>query len=334
MPINHIRFYILNGLLLLFTSSCAQTNDFKLKGDTPDVSFKLMEPGEVGINYQDVDDFLLRNRVYVIFDSLNQITLNGHLLSMEEFRKGLSYICNNPDQLEHLPMHPDSVVICINYDPLSGLDFPNVEKAFKIKYVLHCLEGLQYQKISEHLQEKGKNWQTADISADLQAFSEQTSNRFKIAYQYFDRDNRRGVDNLPPWSEEELDISKLSARNVLEVKVDAQNKTFVDGKEVKVEALTDMVKAFIANPENDPGLAESPKKALISLRNERGTNYKAYLEVYNALKNAYDELWDELSQQKYGIPYTDDMPSAQKKAIREAIPFVISEAEPTDFGEE
>jgi hypothetical protein len=121
---------------------------------------------------------------------------------------------------------------------------------------------------------------------------------------------------------------------VLRIRVDAQNKVFVNDKEVKVEALTDMTKVFIANPESDPNLAESPRKAIISLKNERGTNYKAYLEVYNALKTAYDELWDELSQRKYGIPYSDDMPLAKKKAIRDEIPFVISEAEPTSFGEE
>jgi hypothetical protein len=81
-------------------------------------------------------------------------------------------------------------------------------------------------------------------------------------------------------------------------------------------------------------LSEAPNKAIISLKNDRGTNYRTYLEVYNELKGAYYELWDELSRKKFGIPYSDDMPIAQQKVIKDEIPFVISEAEPTNFGEE
>jgi len=94
-----------------------------------------------------------------------------------------------------------------------------------------------------------------------------------------------------------------------------------------------MAKAFISNPDNDEELAESPKHAIISLRNDRGTNYKVYLRVYNALKAAYDELWDEKSQELYGKPYSDDMPFSERKAIKTAIPMVLSEAEPTNFGD-
>jgi len=81
-------------------------------------------------------------------------------------------------------------------------------------------------------------------------------------------------------------------------------------------------------------LAERPTKAIISLKNDRGTKYETYLEVYNELKAAYNELWTEESERMYGVPYTDEMPLEYRKAIRAKIPFVISEAEPTNFGEE
>jgi len=70
------------------------------------------------------------------------------------------------------------------------------------------------------------------------------------------------------------------------------------------------------------------------LKNDRGTNYETYLAVYNELKGAYEELWDDLSQRRYGKPYADDMPYAERKAIKTEIPMVLSEAEPTNFGEE
>ena len=36
----------------------------------------------------------------------------------------------------------------------------------------------------------------------------------------------------------------------------------------------------------------------------------------------------------YGKPYSDELPLAYRKAVREEIPLIISEAEPTNFGEE
>ncbi len=139
---------------------------------------------------------------------------------------------------------------------------------------------------------------------------------------------------LPPWSEEEPDITKLKERNVFSVLVNAQNQLLVRGEPSNIDNLKDRAKEFIRNPQNRPDLAERPTKAIISLKNDRGTEYKTYLEVYNELKAAYNELWDELSRQKFGIPYSEDMAFAYKKAIREEIPFVLSEAEPTAFGEE
>lgn len=139
---------------------------------------------------------------------------------------------------------------------------------------------------------------------------------------------------LPPWSDEKPDITQLKTRNVFSVLVNAQNQLLVRGEEVDIDDLRERTVEFISNPSSREDLSEAPNKAIISLKNDRGTNYRTYLEVYNELKGAYYELWDELSRKKFGIPYSDDMPIAQQKAIKDEIPFVISEAEPTNFGEE
>ena len=139
---------------------------------------------------------------------------------------------------------------------------------------------------------------------------------------------------LPPWSNEEPDITRLKERNVYSVLVNAQNQLLVRGTPMRIDDLRSNAKEFISNPTNRPDLAEKPTKAIISLKNDRGTEYKTYLEVYNELKGAYNELWDELSQRKFGVPYSDDLPYAYRKAIKDEIPFVLSEAEPTSFGEE
>ncbi|MCH2082749.1 MAG: biopolymer transporter ExbD [Saprospiraceae bacterium] len=139
---------------------------------------------------------------------------------------------------------------------------------------------------------------------------------------------------LPPWSEEEPDITKLKERNVFSVLVNAQNQLLVRNEPALVGDLRERAKEFISNPAKREDLAEKPTKAIISLKNDRGTNYKTYLEVYNELKAAYDELWDDLCQRQYGKPYSDELPIAIRRDIRSQIPMVLSEAEPTNFGEE
>lgn len=139
---------------------------------------------------------------------------------------------------------------------------------------------------------------------------------------------------LPPWSEEEPDITKLKERNVYSVLVNAQNQLLVREQPMRIEDLRENAMEFIANPQRREDLAEKPTKAIISLKNDRGTEYDTYLRVYNELKGAYNELWNQLCQRKFGIDYSEDLPIAYRKAIKEEIPFVLSEAEPTNFGEE
>lgn len=114
-----------------------------------------------------------------------------------------------------------------------------------------------------------------------------------------------------------------------------KNQLLVRGEPMDVSDLQENAMEFIANPQRREDLAEKPTKAIISLKNDRGTEYQTYLEVYNELKAAYNQLWDELSQRKFGQPYSEDNLSiAQRKEIRSEIPFVLSEAEPTNFGAE
>lgn len=138
---------------------------------------------------------------------------------------------------------------------------------------------------------------------------------------------------LPPWSEEEPDITKLKTRNVFSVLVNASNQLLVRGEPLDVEMLRERTKEFILNPQRRDDLSESPSNAIISLKNDRGTNYKTYLTVYNELQAAYNELRNETAMKRFGKEYTF-LTVDQKTQIRNEIPMVISEAEPTSFGEE
>lgn len=138
---------------------------------------------------------------------------------------------------------------------------------------------------------------------------------------------------LPPWSEEEQVELQFKSRNVYSVLVNAQNKLLVRGQEMKIGELREHTKEFIANPLKREDLSENPRKAIISLKNDRGTNYGTYLEVYNELQGAYNELWDEEALRKHNVPY-GKLSAPKKRAVRNEFPLVISEAEPTSYGEE
>lgn len=138
---------------------------------------------------------------------------------------------------------------------------------------------------------------------------------------------------LPPWSNEPPPEMKMNTRNVYSVLVNAENQLLVRGEPASIETLRKNTKEFIINPRRREDMAEHPTKAIISIKNDRGTSYKTFLEVYNELKAAYNELRNEESQKRHGKEF-EFITREQQKAIRADIPLVISEAEPTNFGEE
>jgi biopolymer transport protein ExbD len=137
---------------------------------------------------------------------------------------------------------------------------------------------------------------------------------------------------LPPWSEEPPENLQINARNVLSVLVNKDNQLLVRGKPQDLTTLRQATKDFIANPRKEADKSVDPTKAIISLKNDRGTKYITYLNVYNELQAAYRELWDERSNIKFG-KNLEFLTTAQQREIKAEIPLVLSEAESTAFGD-
>lgn len=138
---------------------------------------------------------------------------------------------------------------------------------------------------------------------------------------------------LPPWSDDEPETEKLNKRNVYSVLVNANNELLVRGEPAEVDDLRENAKNFIMNPDKREDMAETPQKAIISLRNDRGTKYKTYLKVYNELKAAYTELRNTESQREFGKDFAE-LDREDMRVIIAKVPLILSEAEPTEFGEE
>ena len=70
-------------------------------------------------------------------------------------------------------------------------------------------------------------------------------------------------------------------------------------------------------------------KGVISLQNDRGTTYQAYITVQNELIKAVNELRDDFSMKTYGKKYSK-LDEERQEIVRQAVPQRISEAEPKD----
>ena len=144
-----------------------------------------------------------------------------------------------------------------------------------------------------------------------------------------------------PTENQQAEDQKVNRRNIIVVKINSQDRLLAGNDAIDVSLLKDRIKEFLTNPSDDPTLPEkSPKdiegfgtypvsKGVISLQNDRGTSYQAYIAVQNELVKAINELRDDFSKKYYGKLYSQ-LTEDQQKIAREAIPQNISEAEPKD----
>lgn len=145
-------------------------------------------------------------------------------------------------------------------------------------------------------------------------------------------DTDKGIQaKLPPYEEEPVDMI-IHNRNVLSVLINANDELLVESENDEISNLKERTKEFVLNPNEKENLSMNPVNAVVSLKSDRGTSYNAYIQVYNELRAAYNEIHDEIAMQRYGKSY-DDLDFEFKKDIRSDFPLVISEAEPTDFAE-
>ena len=71
-------------------------------------------------------------------------------------------------------------------------------------------------------------------------------------------------------------------------------------------------------------------QGVISLQTTRDTGYQAYIQVQNELARAFNEIRDDLAEEKFGSKFAD-LTEQQRTAITKAVPLKISEAEPRNI---
>ena len=150
----------------------------------------------------------------------------------------------------------------------------------------------------------------------------------------------RRLPPMPDENQKQQDI-KVNRRNIVVVRINAQDRILAGGVPMDITQVKDQIKEFIVNPANSESLPEKEmkdiegfgqyavSKGVVSLQNDRGTSYSAYLRVQNEIVKAFNEIRDDFAMVNFGSKYAD-LDEEKQRIVRDAVPQSISEAEPKD----
>ena len=172
-----------------------------------------------------------------------------------------------------------------------------------------------------------------------------------------------GINRKLPPMDEIIDPPVIKERNIFTVVVNKNNQILVEEKPMDLRDIRKEAVAFLDNGgglgdeacdycqgNKDRSSSDNPEKAIISLKNDRETDYKVYISVQNELVAAYNELRDrEFSRlypsenmsyveadKKYSDPRSDKTVKENLKeklsVIKTLYPMKLSEAEPNKTG--
>ena len=172
-----------------------------------------------------------------------------------------------------------------------------------------------------------------------------------------------GINRKLPPMDEIIDPPIIKERNIFTVVVNKNNQILVEEKPMDLRDIRKEAVAFLDNGgglgdeacnycqgNKDRSSSDNPEKAIISLKNDRETDYKVYISVQNELVAAYNELRDREftrlypsenmsyveADKKYSDPRSDKTVKEKLKeklsVIKTLYPMKLSEAEPNKTG--
>jgi biopolymer transport protein ExbD len=159
--------------------------------------------------------------------------------------------------------------------------------------------------------------------------------------------NDRGLSlSLPPPPEPDQEQIKFQQHNLFTIQLNSSDALLVEGEPMTDDTgLKDQIKKFILNNGADPELSDSPEKAVVSYKTDRGTSQKRFVEVLDIIQNAYYDIWAERAgvSNKRFREAASDLANDENKSIYDKglgkrpdgsneIPMAVSIAEPTKIG--
>ncbi|MBL6655208.1 MAG: biopolymer transporter ExbD [Flavobacteriaceae bacterium] len=169
-----------------------------------------------------------------------------------------------------------------------------------------------------------------------------------------------GINRKLPPMEDQIDPPIIRQKNIFTVVVNKNNQLLVEEELTDIKDLRNLAVEFLDNGggsgeeacdycqgNRDPRSSDNPDKAIISLKNDRETEYKVYIAVQNELVAAYNVLRNRefarlypneaLTYVEADLRYSDPRTSSDDKSslkekldvIKALYPQKLSEAEPS-----
>lgn len=145
--------------------------------------------------------------------------------------------------------------------------------------------------------------------------------------------NRKLPRLCPPGENCNIDIHE---RNLLRIAINANQEIMVNEDIVTIENIKELSKTFLDNNGDKTcdycqgnslsDASDNPTEAVISLQVDKKTHYSLFIKVQDELTKAYYELRATYAQKRFNKT-PDELSVDELKIVREAYPFLVSEAD-------
>ena len=145
--------------------------------------------------------------------------------------------------------------------------------------------------------------------------------------------NRKLPRLCPPGQNCNIEIHE---RNILRIAINGHQEIMVNEDIATVENIKELAKGFLDNNgdktcdycqgSNLSDASDNPTSAVISLQVDKQTQYSLFIKVQDELTKAYYELRATYAQKKFNKS-PNELTAEELKLVREAYPFLVSEAE-------
>ena len=125
---------------------------------------------------------------------------------------------------------------------------------------------------------------------------------------------------IPP---DEIEEVKVDPDRMAAILINENGDVLLDGKPISLFQITNTLKPRIISKIELP----KNKKLIVSLKTDRKTVYNAYIQALDQIKLAFFQVRDEYSNSRFGSKF-DDLSDEAQQEVKDAIPIIISLAEP------